>query len=187
MVSKPGGRLSNPHQRPAARLYGGTKERIKQRLRPAPSQLLFRLPLPCHPRVNRTFRAKALHCCRNSHIIGRAGFVPRLRSKLDTPSQERPFAVKIAVCIKQVPARDSGLRLNSTATWVQENDLSFEVNEPDIYALEEGLRLKEKHGGEVVLVTLGPARAQTALKEALAKGADRALHLDDPLFANLDA
>jgi electron transfer flavoprotein beta subunit len=95
--------------------------------------------------------------------------------------------VKILVCIKQVPARDSLLRVNPAATWIQETDLSFEVNEPDIYALEEGLRLKEKHGGEVVLCTLGPARAQSAIKEALAKGADRALHLDDPAFAALDA
>jgi electron transfer flavoprotein beta subunit len=96
--------------------------------------------------------------------------------------------VKIVVCIKQVPARDSVLRLNSAATWVQEADLGFEVNEPDIFALEEGLRLKEKHGGEVVLATLGPARAQQAIKEALAKGADRALHLvDDSAFAALDS
>jgi len=95
--------------------------------------------------------------------------------------------VKIVVCIKQVPARDSLLRLNPGATWVQEADLTFEVNEPDIFALEEGLRLKEKHGGEVVVATLGPARAQQAIKEALAKGADRALHLDDPAFATLDA
>ena len=95
--------------------------------------------------------------------------------------------MKIVVCIKQVPARDSVLRLNAAATWIQETDLTFEVNEPDIYALEEGLRLKEKHGGEVVLATLGPARAQQAIKEGLAKGADRALHLDDPAFAALDA
>jgi len=119
--------------------------------------------------------------------MARAGFVPWLRKKLDVPSQERPVAVKIVVCIKQVPARDSVLRLNPAATGVQETDVSFEVNEPDIYALEEGLRLKEKHGGEVVLATLGPARAQQAIKEALAKGADRALHLDDPAFASLDA
>ena len=116
-----------------------------------------------------------------------AGFVPWLHKNFDFPLQEKPVAVKIVVCIKQVPARDSVLRLNSAATWVQDTDLSFEVNEPDIYALEEALRLKEKHGGEVVLVTLGPARAQQALKEALAKGADRALHLDDPAFATLDA
>jgi electron transfer flavoprotein beta subunit len=103
------------------------------------------------------------------------------------PFSGESAAVKIVVCIKQVPARDALLRLNSAATWVQDTDLSYEVNEPDIYALEEGLRLKEKHGGEVVLVTLGPARAQQALKEALAKGADRALHLDDPAFAAMDA
>jgi electron transfer flavoprotein beta subunit len=95
--------------------------------------------------------------------------------------------VKIVVCLKQVPARDTNLRVNQTATWVQETDLSFEINEPDIYALEEGLRLKEKQGGEVVLCCLGPARAQQAIKEALAKGADRALHLDDAAFEGLDA
>jgi electron transfer flavoprotein beta subunit len=95
--------------------------------------------------------------------------------------------MKIVVCLKQVPARDSALRLNPAGTWVQETDLSFEINEPDPYALEEGLRLKEKHGGEVVLCCLGPARAQQAIKEALAKGADRALHLDDPTWEGLNA
>ena len=95
--------------------------------------------------------------------------------------------MKIVVCLKQVPARDSILRLNQTATWIQETDLTFEINEPDIYALEEGLRLKEKQGGEVVLCCLGPARAQQAIKEALAKGADRAVHLDDAAFEGLDA
>ncbi|PYV17694.1 MAG: electron transfer flavoprotein subunit beta [Acidobacteria bacterium] len=95
--------------------------------------------------------------------------------------------MKIIVCLKQVPARDAVLRINPAGTWVVSADVSFEINEPDIYALEEGLRLKEKHGGEVVVASLGPARAQQAIKEALAKGADRALHLDDPAFENLDA
>ena len=95
--------------------------------------------------------------------------------------------MKIVVCLKQVPARDSLLRLNPAGTWIEERDISFEINEPDIYALEEALRLKEKHGGEVVICTLGPARAAQAIKEALAKGADRALHLDAPEFASLDA
>ncbi|MBZ5514279.1 MAG: electron transfer flavoprotein subunit beta/FixA family protein [Acidobacteriia bacterium] len=94
--------------------------------------------------------------------------------------------MKIVVCLKQVPSRDAVLRLNEAETWVQDSDISFEVNEPDIYALEEALRLKEKHGGEVVVCSLGPARAQQAIKEALAKGADRALHLDDPAFDGLD-
>jgi electron transfer flavoprotein beta subunit len=95
--------------------------------------------------------------------------------------------MKIVVCLKQVPARDSVLRLNAAGTWIQETDISFEVNEPDVYALEEALRLKESQGGEVVVCSLGPARAQQAIKEALAKGADRALHLDDPAFAGLDS
>jgi len=95
--------------------------------------------------------------------------------------------MKTVVCLKQVPARDSLLRLNAAGTWIQETDISFEVNEPDIYALEEALRLKESQGGEVVVCSLGPARAQQAIKEALAKGADRALHLDDPAFAGLDS
>lgn len=95
--------------------------------------------------------------------------------------------MKIVVCLKQVPARDAVLRLNAAGMWIQETDINFEVNEPDIYALEEALRLKEKHGGEVVICCLGPARAQQAIKEALAKGADRALHLDDPGFQGLDA
>jgi electron transfer flavoprotein beta subunit len=95
--------------------------------------------------------------------------------------------VKIVVCLKQVPARDAPLRVNAAGTWVETSDLSFEVNEPDIYALEEALRLKEQHSGEVVVCSLGPARVQQAIKEALAKGADRALHLEDPAFEGLDA
>ncbi len=96
------------------------------------------------------------------------------------------FTVKIVVCLKQVPSRETALRLNAAGTWIQESDISFEINEPDIFALEEALRLKEKHGGEVIVCSLGPARAQQAIKEALAKGADRALHLDDSAFAGLD-
>jgi len=95
--------------------------------------------------------------------------------------------MKIVVCLKQVPAPDSVLRLNPAQTWVELSDISFAVNEVDIYALEEAVRLKEKHGGEVVICCLGPARAQPSIKEALAKGADRALHLDAPAFEGLDA
>jgi electron transfer flavoprotein beta subunit len=95
--------------------------------------------------------------------------------------------MKIVVCLKQVPARDSLLRLNPEGTWIKETDISFELNEPDIYALEEALRLKESQGGEVVVCSLEPARAQQAIKEALAKGADRALHLDDPALPALDS
>ncbi|HYE24437.1 MAG TPA: electron transfer flavoprotein subunit beta/FixA family protein [Clostridia bacterium] len=95
--------------------------------------------------------------------------------------------MKILVCMKQVPQKDAPLKLNESGTWIRE-DVSYEVNEPDAYALEEALRQKEKSGGgEVVVITAGPARAQTVLREALAKGADRAIHLEDDRFVGLDA
>jgi electron transfer flavoprotein beta subunit len=94
--------------------------------------------------------------------------------------------VKILVCMKQVPQKDAPLKLNEAGTWIRE-DLSYEVNEPDAYALEEALRQKEKHSGEVVVITSGPARASQVLREALAKGADRAIHLEGNEFVGLDA
>lgn len=87
--------------------------------------------------------------------------------------------MKIVVCVKQVPARDSQLRINSTGTWIDESDLAYEINEPDAYALEEGLQLKEQHGGEVVVLCAGPPRAAQTIREALAKGADRAIHIEE--------
>ncbi|HET9697844.1 MAG TPA: electron transfer flavoprotein subunit beta/FixA family protein [Terriglobales bacterium] len=94
--------------------------------------------------------------------------------------------MKILVCMKQVPQKDAPLKLNESGKWIRE-DVSYEVNEPDAYALEEALRQKEKHGGEVVAITAGPARAAQVLREALAKGADRAIHLEDEKFTGLDA
>src|ERR1700704_277827 len=93
----------------------------------------------------------------------------------------------IAVCIKQVPSRDWQPRLNDAKTWIRDQDASFEMNEPDAYALEEALRLKEKHGGEVVACSAGPARVAQVLREALARGADRALHVEDDALASADA
>jgi electron transfer flavoprotein beta subunit len=86
--------------------------------------------------------------------------------------------MKIAVAIKQVPLRDSPLRVNAARTWIDENNLSFEINEPDAYALEEALQLREKHGGEVMVISAGPARVSQTLREALAKGADRGIHVE---------
>jgi electron transfer flavoprotein beta subunit len=94
--------------------------------------------------------------------------------------------MKIIVCIKEVPVRDSQLRIDASGRWIEEGDLSFEINEPDAYALEEGLRLKEKHGGEVIALCAGPARASRTIREALAKGADRALHIEDEQVSSWD-
>jgi electron transfer flavoprotein beta subunit len=85
--------------------------------------------------------------------------------------------MKIIVAIKQVPLRDSPLQVASSGLWIDEEALSFEINEPDAYALEEALQLKEKHGGEVVVLCAGPERAAQTIREALAKGADRAIHI----------
>ena len=95
--------------------------------------------------------------------------------------------MKIAVCIKQVVTREWQLRVNDQKTWIRDQDASFELNEPDAYALEEALRLKEKHGGEVIACCAGPARATQVIREALARGADRAIHVEADALATADA
>jgi electron transfer flavoprotein beta subunit len=93
-------------------------------------------------------------------------------------------SMNIIVCVKQVPAKDAPLAI--AGNWIKESDIGFEMNEPDTYALEEALRLKEKHGGEVIALSLGPERVKQTIKEALAKGADRGIHIADDNFAQLD-
>ncbi len=95
--------------------------------------------------------------------------------------------MKIIVSVKQVPARDSVLRVDAQGKWLDESDLAYEMNEPDAYALEEALQLKEKLGGEVVVLCLGPQRAAQTIREALAKGADRAIHVEMDQRVVLDA
>ena len=92
--------------------------------------------------------------------------------------------MNIIVCIKQVPAKDAPLSI--AGNWIRESDIGFEMNEPDSYALEEALRLKEKHGGDVIALSMGPERVKQTIKEALAKGADRGIHIADDNFAQLD-
>jgi len=92
--------------------------------------------------------------------------------------------MNIIVCIKQVPAKDAPLAI--AGNWIRESDIGFEMNEPDSFALEEALRLKEKHGGEVIALSMGPERVKQTIKEALAKGADRGIHIADDQFAQLD-
>lgn len=95
--------------------------------------------------------------------------------------------MKIAVCIKQVVTRDWPLRVDDTERWVRDVDAGFEMNEPDAYALEEALRLKEQSGGEVVVCAAGPARVLQVLREALARGADRAIHVESDSLATADS
>ena len=85
--------------------------------------------------------------------------------------------MKILVAIKQVPERDAQVRITAEGKWIDEADFAWAMNEPDAHALEEALQLKEKHGGEVVVASAGPERVAATLREALAKGADRAIHI----------
>ncbi|MGD0157971.1 MAG: electron transfer flavoprotein subunit beta/FixA family protein [Terracidiphilus sp.] len=96
--------------------------------------------------------------------------------------------MKIIVAIKQVPDRDTPVRIAAGGKWIDEADLQWAMNEPDAYALEEALQLKEKSGaGEVIVMSAGPQRVGSTIREALAKGADRAIHVMCDDLAGRDA
>ena len=95
--------------------------------------------------------------------------------------------MKIIVAIKQVPERDAQVRIDAAGKWIEESDIQYALNESDAYALEEALQLKEKNGGEVVVMSAGPERVGTTIREALAKGADRAIHIECNDLARRDA
>lgn len=95
--------------------------------------------------------------------------------------------MKIIVAIKQVPQRDAAVRIDPHGRWTVEDYAGFEINEPDAFALEEALRLKEKHGGETIVLCAGPEQAGHTIRETLAKGADRGIHIECDDLADLDA
>jgi electron transfer flavoprotein beta subunit len=95
--------------------------------------------------------------------------------------------MKIIVAIKQVPERDARIRIDAAAKWIDLQDVEFMLNESDAYALEEALLLKEAQGGEVIVVSAGPERVGQTIREALAKGADRAIHIESDDLASYDA
>ena len=88
--------------------------------------------------------------------------------------------MKIAVLVKQVIGSESALEISEDSSWVKEEKASFVMNPPDHYAIEEALLIKEKVGeGEVVIVSQGPVRVQKVIREGLAKGADRGIHIEE--------
>src|SRR5215813_14524666 len=99
----------------------------------------------------------------------------------------RPSPMKIMVCLKQVPHQDARLDVRSDGTWIQEDNIKFEINSYDTYALEEALRVKDAGGAEVVVVSIGPERVSQALRTALGMGANRAVHVKDPATDGSDA
>lgn len=94
--------------------------------------------------------------------------------------------MKLAVCVKQVPDTETRIRIAPEGNQLAPSDINWIVSPYDEFAIEEALRQKERHGGEVVLISLGPDRVQQALRTGLAMGADSALHLKDPLFDAAD-
>ena len=88
--------------------------------------------------------------------------------------------MKIAVLVKQVPGSESSLPINESNVWIDESSITYVMNPPDNFALEEALIIKEKIGsGEVVVVSMGPSRVQKVIREGLAKGADRGIHIQE--------
>jgi electron transfer flavoprotein beta subunit len=95
--------------------------------------------------------------------------------------------MKILVCLKQVPHKDARLDVRSDAKWIQEENIKFEINVYDTYALEEALRIRDRGEGEVVVACIGPDRVQQSLRTALGMGADRAIHIWDEALASTDS
>lgn len=96
--------------------------------------------------------------------------------------------MKVGVCIRQVPSTDTRIRVNSAGTGIVTDDIKWETNVYDEYAVEEGLRLKAAGTAtEVVIFTIGDTTLDQRIRESLAKGADRGVRLDDPAFAGSDA
>jgi electron transfer flavoprotein beta subunit len=95
--------------------------------------------------------------------------------------------MRIVVAIKQVPERDAQVHVDASGKWIDETGVQWTLNESDAYALEEALQLKDKHGGEVVVVSAGPERVGTTIREALAKGADRGIYIECNDMSTRDA
>lgn len=94
--------------------------------------------------------------------------------------------MKVGVLVKQVPDSEASLRLAADGRWIDEEEMPFVINEGDEFAVEEAIHTVEELGGEAVAVSLGPERAREALRKALALGAHRAIHLNDPAFRGGD-
>jgi len=96
--------------------------------------------------------------------------------------------MKVMVCLKQVPHQDAKLDIDGSGTWISEDNIKFEINSYDTYALEEALRIKDGAADtDVVVVSIGPDRVTQALRTALGMGADRAIHVNDDSAASSDS
>ena len=88
--------------------------------------------------------------------------------------------MRVITCLREVPGRETRFRTNREETWIESTDLTYEINESDEYSIEEALRIKEAHGGEVVILNLGSPGNEKSIRKGLAMGCDRALQVLDP-------
>jgi electron transfer flavoprotein beta subunit len=95
--------------------------------------------------------------------------------------------VNIIACVKQVPDTEAQIKVKADGSGIEEGQIKWVMNPYDEYGVEEALRLKEKNGGDVTIISLGPARAMETIRTALAMGADKGVHVCDPALNNADA
>lgn len=95
--------------------------------------------------------------------------------------------MNIIACVKQVPDTEALIKVKADGSGIEEGGIKWVMNPYDEYAVEEALKLKEKHGGEVTIVSVGPARAMETIRTALAMGAEKGVHIDDPALEGADA
>ena len=95
--------------------------------------------------------------------------------------------MNIVACVKQVPDTEAQIKLKADGSGIEEGGIKWVMNPYDEFGVEEALRLKEKRGGEVTIVSVGPARAMETIRTALAMGADKGIHICDPALDSADA
>jgi electron transfer flavoprotein beta subunit len=110
-----------------------------------------------------------------------------MENNFKTGLKER-MCLDIIVCVKHVPeTAEAELKIDATGKGIEKAGLVFDINEWDDYALEEAVRIKEKFGGTVTAITVGPEDSESTLRRCLARGADKAIRLTDQKFAGSDA
>jgi electron transfer flavoprotein beta subunit len=95
--------------------------------------------------------------------------------------------VNIVACVKQVPDTEALIKVKPDGSGIEEGGIKWVMNPYDEFGVEEALKLKEKLGGEVTVVSVGPARTMETIRTALAMGAEKGIHIDDPALYNVDA
>ena len=95
--------------------------------------------------------------------------------------------MNLVVCVKQVPDSETLIKVKPDGSGIEEGGIKWVMNPYDEYGVEEALKIKEKQGGDVTIVTLGPARVTETIRTALAMGAEKGIHINDPALEEVDA